>query len=759
MSALFRGMGISPRALFRLLISLQLSFLLPSLSLAEEETEEQVSSLLRKMTLEEKAGQMTQLTLGAISSSEATSENPEAHQFDMDKLRHALINKHVGSILNVHNVAFSAKQWRKVLTQVQTLATEETRLQIPILYGIDSVHGANYVREGTLFPHNLGLAATRNPLLVERCHAVTALETRSAGIPWNFGPSLDVGRQPVWSRYVETFGEDVHITTVMAEASVRGLQGSSLSSRKAVAATAKHFLAYSLPTSGQDRTQTLLPEHYLREYFLPPFKNAIEQGVQAIMVNSGEVNGVPIHASHEMLSVLLREELKFDGVIVSDWEDVKKLHNLHRVAPDLKEAVRMSVHAGIDMCMAPYDFHFSNNLIKLVKEGAIPESRLDESVRRILRMKFSLGLFNEPVPPASNAGEIGSEEAHRLSLQAARESLILLKNEGVLPLEKKGQILLTGPGCHSLAALHGSWSYTWQGTDEEAYPEGLQTILQSFNDGYGRENVLWARGAQWDGSTDFDYAMNKARNADVVVCVLGEKPSTETPGNIPDLSMPDNQLRLVRRLATGKPLILVLLGNRPRLITEIAGHCHAIVYAGQPGPHGGKALYELLTGQFNPSGRLPFTYPRHPNSLLTYDHKYSDSVGPDKETPGFNPLYEFGHGLSYTSFAFSDLKLKSSTLTKSDEILLSVRVSNTGSRAGKETVHVFTRDLFASITPQVKRLRAFSQIELKAGESKVVTFKIPVKELAYHNLESTSVLEPGEFDVMVGDLTERILVK
>jgi beta-glucosidase len=329
----------------------------------------------------------------------------------------------------------------------------------------------------------------------------------------------------------------------------------------------------------------------------------------------------------------------------------------------------------------------------------------------------------------------------------------------VLPLDGKGQILLAGPGCHSLAALHGSWSYTWQGTDEAAYPEGLQTILQSFNDGYGRENVLWARGAQWDGSTDFDYAMNKARNADVVVCVLGEKPSTETPGNIPDLSMPDNQLRLVRRLATGKPLILVLLGNRPRLITEIAGHCHAIVYAGQPGPHGGKALYELLTGQFNPSGRLPFTYPRHPNSLLTYDHKHSDSVGPDKETPGFNPLYEFGHGLSYTSFAFSDLELKSSTLMKSDEILLSVRVSNTGSRAGKETVHVFTRDLFASITPQVKRLRAFSQIELKAGESKIVTFKIPVKELAYHNLENASVLEPGEFDVMVGDLTERILVK
>ena len=759
MSALFIGMGISPHNLLYLPLLLLAVLLLPTISLAEEEIENRVTSLLRRMTLEEKAGQMTQLTLGAVSSDEADSENPEAHKFDTDKLRHALIKKHVGSILNVHNVAFSSKQWISLITEIQKIATEETRIKVPILYGIDSVHGANYVREGTLFPHNLGLAATRNRHLVERCHKVTALETRSAGIPWNFGPSLDVGRQPLWSRYVETFGEDVHITRVMAEAAIRGLQGSSLSSPETVAATAKHFLAYSLPTSGHDRTQTLLPEHDLREYFLPPFTTAVDQGVQAIMVNSGEVNGVPVHASHKILSDLLREEMKFDGVIVSDWEDVKKLHNLHRVAPDLKEAVRIAVDAGIDMCMAPYDFHFSNNLIKLVREGVVAESRLDESVSRILRMKFSLGLFENPVLPASTPGKIGSEEASNTSLQAARESLVLLKNEGVLPLEGKGQILLTGPGCHSLAALHGSWSYTWQGTDEAAYPENLETILQSFNNGHGRENILWARGAQWDGSTDFEYALNKARNADTVVCVLAEKPSTETPGNIPDLSMPDNQLRLVRRLATGKPLILVLLGNRPRLITEIAGHCHAIIYAGQPGPHGGKALYELLTGQFNPSGRLPFTYPRHPNSLLTYDHKHSDSVGPDKQTPGFNPLYEFGHGLSYTSFTISDLKLNSSTLTKEDDIILTVKVANTGSRKGKETVDVFTRDLFATITPSVKRLRAFRQVELKPGEVKAVTLKIPVKELAFHGLENSPVVEPGEFDVMVGGLTERILIK
>ena len=759
MYAVVRGMGLSPHSLSRLTLSLQIGLCVPAFSSTEEDNEKVVSAILGRMTLEEKVGQMTQLTLGAVSSTEASSENPEAHKLDNKKLRHALVNKHVGSILNVHNIAFSAKQWHQLLTQIQNLATGETRLQIPILYGIDSVHGANYVREGTLFPHNLGLAATRNPLLVEHCHAVTALETRAAGIPWNFGPSLDVGRHPLWSRYVETFGEDVYITRIMAEAAVQGLQGTSLDSATAVAATAKHFLAYSYPSSGQDRTQTLLPEHYLREHFLPPFASAVRQGVRAIMVNSGEVNGIPLHASHEMLSVLLREEMKFEGVIVSDWEDVKKLHNLHRVAPDLKEAVRISVNAGIDMCMAPYDFHFPNNLIKLVKEGAIAEGRIDESVRRILRLKFSLGLFDDPIPAATSIEDIGSQKSQELSLQAARESLVLLKNEGVLPLKRTGKILLAGPGCHSLAALHGSWSYTWQGTDEAAYPKGLQTILQSFNTGYGRDNVLWARGAQWDGSTDFDYAMNKSRNADVVVCVLAEKPGTETPGNIPNLSMPDNQLRLVRRLATGKPLVLVILGNRPRLITEIAGHCHAIVYAGHPGPHGGKALYELLTGQFNPSGRLPFTYPRDPNSLLTYDHKHSDTVGPDKETPGFNPLYEFGHGLSYTSFAFSDLKVESSTLGKDDEIHVSVKITNTGQRQGKETVHVFTRDLFASIAPPVKRLRAFSQVELEPGGTETATFKIPVKELAYQGLDNSPVLEPGEFDVMVGSLTARILVR
>lgn len=744
----------------RVLRFLPLAFLWASpLTTAQDEIDDAISLMLVEMSLEEKVGQMTQLTLGALSSAEANAENPDGHQLDEEKLRHAIVEKHVGSILNVHNMAFSAAHWHKTITRIQDLATKETKQKIPVLYGIDSVHGANYVREATLFPHNLGLAATRNPELVEQCSAVTARETRAAGIPWNFGPSLDVGRQPLWSRFSETFGEDVHIANVLGAASVRGLQGDDLTSPQRVAATAKHFLAYSYPLSGRDRTQSLLPERYLREYFLPPFMKAVEENVQAIMVNSSEVNGLPVHANHSVLNKLLRGQMNFQGVVVTDWEDIKKLHELHRIAPTIKEAVRLSVEAGIDICMAPNDYHFTDNLIELVNDGLILEEVLDESVRRILRLKFNLGLFRNPYPDEARLKDFGDEQALALSAQAARESLVLLKNNGVLPLKKDLKILLTGPGCNSLAALHGPWSYTWQGADEGAYPKELNTVLEAFNAGHGRDNVLWARGAQWDGSTDFDYALRKAQSADLIVCVLAEEPSTETPGNISNLALPANQLRLVRKLATGKPLVLVLLENRPRLITSIAGHCHAIVYAGYPGPQGGAALYDLLSGQFNPSGKLPFTYPRDPNSLLPYDHKLSDSIGPNAETSGFNPLFEFGHGLCYTTFKYGNLKLPTTPFTQIDTLSVSVDVTNTGARKGSETVHVFVRDLFASVVPPVQRLRAFRKVEIEPGATETVTFDIPVTDLAFFGPKNYPIVEPGEFEVMVGDQKGSIVVE
>ncbi|MBL50302.1 MAG: beta-glucosidase [Roseibacillus sp.] len=756
---MFALIGTSMRAPSRLLLlALLVLFTAPPVT-ARDEIEDTISLLLARMTLEEKVGQMTQLTLGAVSRSKADSTNPDGHRLDLEKLRQAVVEKHVGSILNVHAMAFSARHWHSTLNQIQDLATTETRHKIPILYGIDSVHGANYVREATLFPHNINLAATWNPELVEKVHAVTARETRAAGIPWNFGPCLDVGRQPLWSRFAETFGEDVHVSERMATAAVRGLQGNSLSAPYQVAATAKHFLAYSNPHSGRDRTQSLLPERYLREHFLPPFIRAVEEDVQAIMVNSSEVNGLPVHANHNVLTKLLRGRMKFEGVVITDWEDVRKLHELHRVAPSVREAVRLAVEAGIDMCMVPNDFHFTDNLIALVREGLIPEEMLDNPVRRILRLKHRLGLFEQPMPDPSLIDEIGREDANALSLQAARESLVLLKNNGILPLSQKGKILLTGPGCHSLAALHGSWSYTWQGADEKAYPPSLDTILEAFNAGHGRDNVLWARGAQWDGSTDFDYAIRKAQNADAIVCVLAEEPSTETPGNISDLAMPQNQLRLVRSLATGKPLILVLLESRPRLITEVAGLCHAIIYAGQPGPHGGAALYELLTGRLNPSGRLPFTYPRSPHNLLPYDHKYSDTIGRDAEAPGFHPLYAFGHGLSFTSFEYDNLKVPAAPLAQTDRLAISVEVTNTGQRRGIETIHLYVRDLYASVTPPVKRLRAFTRAELGPGERRTIKIELPISDLAFFGPENYPIVEPGEFEVMIGNQTAKIAVE
>ena len=744
---------------FSLALTVGFALALPHELKAQDAVDDAISLMLIEMSLEEKVGQMTQLTLGALSSGEATSENPEAHQLDADKLRHAIVDRHVGSIINVHNMAFSGEHWHKVITAIQDLATKETKQKIPILYGIDSIHGANYIREATLFPQNLNLAATRNPDLVEQCHAVCARETRAAGIPWNFGPVLDVGRQPLWSRFFETYGEDVHIATVLGAAAVRGLQGSDLSSTQQVAATAKHFLGYSNPISGRDRTQALLPERYLREHFLPPFMAAVKENVRAVMVNSGEVNGLPVHANHNILTKILRGQMKFKGVVVTDWEDVKKLHSLHRVAPNLKEATRLAVEAGIDLCMAPNDFQFTDHLIELVNEGLILEELIDQTVTRILRLKFDLGLFAKPYPDSGLLKEIGNEQAAALSRQAARQSLVLLKNENVLPLAKDTKILLTGPGCNSLAALHGAWSYTWQGTDEAAYPKKLHTVLEAFNEAHGRDKVLWARGAQWDGSTDFDYALKKAQDADVIVCVLAEEPSTETPGNISDLTLPSNQLRLVRKLAMGKPLILVLLENRPRLITEIAGHCHGIVYAGHPGPHGGSAIYDLLTGEFNPSGKLPFTYPRDPNLLLPYDHKFSDTADSDHDDKGFNPLYEFGHGLSYTTFTYGNLSLPPDPLIQLDSVRLSVKVSNTGTRQGTETVHVFVRDLFASVVPPVKRLRAFRRVTIEAGATETVIFEFPVIDLAFFGPRNYPIVEPGEFEVMIGDQKGTIVVE
>ncbi|NNM28952.1 MAG: beta-glucosidase [Akkermansiaceae bacterium] len=718
-----------------------------------------VDDLLAQLSLEDKAGQMTQLTIGALSRAAATAQDPDGHRIDEEKLRHALVEKGLGSIINMDGAAFSAKHWQTLITTIQEIATAETAHKIPVLYGIDHVHGANYIHEATLFPHATGLAATRNLELAEMAAAVCARETRAVGIPWTFAPVLDVGRQPLWSRFYSTFGEDVHLCSAFGEAMVRGLQGSGISAPDRVAACGKHFIGYSFPFSGRDRTQVLVPERYLREYFLPPFWDAIDNtGLKTIMVNSSEINGIPVHANHSILTKLLRGQIGFEGVVVSDWEDIKKLHDYHRVAPTMKEAVRLAVDAGIDLCMVPYDFSFTDLLVELVNEGAIREEVLDESVRRILRLKYELGLFEDPFPAADAVEIIGNVEAGELSLRAARESLVLLKNDGALPIGPETRILLTGPGCDLRSPLHGPWSYTWQGRDEEAYPRSIPTLLHAFQAAHGRENVRFVPGTTYDGIIDLERAANAAHAADVIVCVLAEEPGAEQAGNIDDLALPAAQARLVRAVSFGKPLVLVLLGNRPRIITESDSLANAVLWAGYPGPKGGQAVYEALRGIFNPSGKLPFTYPRAPHNLVAYDHKFSDTADRHFGFNGFNPLYEFGHGLSYTTFESGNLVVPVTELTLADTLEFSIDVANTGAREGSETVEVFVRDLYASITPPVKRLRDFRKITLAPGESRTLTFRIPVSDLSFHNQQNMPVVEPGEFELQVAGQSAKFTV-
>ena len=744
-----------------------------------------IADLLAKMSIEEKVGQMTQLTLEAVTSTAALPENPGAHTIDPELLKEAIVDRHVGSIQNCFRTAFTAEHWQSLITKIQDLATKETEHKIPVLYGIDSTHGANYVQEATLFPQPLGLAASWDPDLVEQCFALTAAQTRATGIPWSFSPTLDVGRQPLWSRFTETYGEDVHLTTVLGEASVRGLQGDDISSPDRVAATGKHFLAYSMPLNGRDRTQVIIPDRYLREYFLPPFWNAVEKTqIKSLMVNAGEINGLPVHSNYSILTRLLRDQMGFEGVLISDWAGIAQLHTEHRVAPNMKEAVRMAVDAGIDMAIVPLDYQFTDHLVEMVKDGIILEERLDASVTRILRLKLELGLFENPYPDEKALAIFGTEEAAALSLRAAQESLVLLKNDGVLPLPAERTILLTGPGCTSLPALHGSRSYTWQGANHTAYPKELPNLLTAFQELHGKDNILYAPGTSYDRILDLDRAVRAAQRADVIVCVLAEKPSTGTPGDISDLTLPAAQSELVHALSFGKPLIVILLESRPRLITEIDSLANAVVFASHPGPFGGAALHDLLTGAINPSGKLPFTYPRHPHSILPYDHKASDAPA---DSDAFNPLYEFGHGLSYTTFAYSKLVVTKPVVEEDpdlppeipplpgedsepgedgedeeedntffyeyDTLEFSVELTNTGSREGTEVVQVFIRDLYASITPPVKRLRAFKRVSLAPGETRSVHFSIPVMNLSYIGAQNTWFHEAGDFEVTIGNQT------
>ncbi|HET7234357.1 MAG TPA: glycoside hydrolase family 3 N-terminal domain-containing protein [Longimicrobium sp.] len=704
-----------------------------------------VDSLLARMTLEEKVGQMTQLTVAAFT----TRDTPHRDSIRLDpaRLREGIVNRHIGSILNTEQGALTVEGWHAAIRQIQQMAMRETRLGIPVLYGIDFVHGANYTRGGTIFPQNLAMAATFDTALARRAGEITGDEAYASGLPWNFAPVLDVGRQPLWPRFYETFGEDPWLASLLGAGQVEGMQRGGR-----VAATMKHYLGYSNPRSGHDRTPAYMSVREVRESYLPPFAAAVRAGARAVMVNSGEIDGEPLHASRYWLTDVLRGELGFDGVIVTDWSDIIYLNTRHHVAPTLKDAVRMAVQAGIDMSMTPTDYQFYDDLIALVREGAIPESRIDQSVRRILMLKAELGVFDHPFPDAAAASRVGSEASAAVSRQAAREAITLLKNDGgVLPLRKDARILLTGPAAHSLTALNGGWTYTWQGADASHYPDGPRTLLEAMLK--RARDVRYLPGSAFTDTMDAASAARAARDVDVAVIAIGEDAYAETPGNIDDLTLPEPQLRLVEAIqATGTPVVLVLVEGRPRVIHRIADRARGIVMAYWPGMQGGEALAEVLFGEVNPSGKLPFTYPRNVNQLVPYDHRNTDEIGPDGPT-GFRPQWPFGTGLSYTTFAYADLKASLPVLRHGGELRVTVNVRNTGPREGTETVLLYTHQRFAQLTPAVRRLRGVQRVTLRPGESRAVAFTLSAPDLSYVGRDGKPVYEAGMFDVMVGGLT------
>jgi beta-glucosidase len=736
----------------------------------KKNNEAKIEALLKKMTLEEKVGQMTQLTIDMV-----TSGKDQQVRLDQVKLEKAINQYGVGSVLNVTNQALPIDRWHEIISGIQT-AAGKTRLKIPVIYGIDSIHGANYVQGSTLFPQEIGMGATWNPLLMKRAAEITAMETRAAGIPWSFSPVLDVGRNPQWARLWETFGEDPYLAKVMGAAFVRGLEGDDVSSGKSVAASLKHYVGYSFPLNGRDRTPAWIPEHYLREFFLPPFSAAVQAGARTVMVNSAEINGVPGHINKHLLTDVLKNELKFDGFIVTDWEDIKKLVTQWRVAKDEKEATELAINAGIDMSMVPLSYSFSDNLIALVKEKRVSMLRIDDAVRRILRVKFELGLFENAMPDKSLMANFGKPEYPQIALEAARESLVLLKNQNnILPLAKNKKVLVTGPTADSLISLNNGWTYVWQGSEPTLYPKEKPTIQKATEEKIGGKNFEFVQGTRIirkpntpsnnnptniDEEVNVKKAVDEAKDADFVVLCLGEGSYTEHPGDISDLTLPETQLKFAEQIiATGKPVILVLAEGRPRVISRIADKVSAILLAPNPGNEGGRAVADVIFGDYNPNGKLPYTYPRSAGYLATYDRRAFETDGKDYQTSPFYPQFEFGYGLSYTNFSYSNLCISPETVGMNGTVTVSIDVKNTGNRTGKETVILYLRDEVASITPQGKRVKRFAKINLEPNQTKTLTFNLTRDDFSFINIDNKPLAEAGDFTVRIGDLSGKFTLR
>ena len=730
--------------------------------------EAHIQEWLKKMTLEEKIGQMCEITIDVVSDFEASKKNG----FTLNPaMLDTVIGKYkVGSLLNVPlSVAQKKEKWAEAIKQIQDLSMKE--IGIPCIYGVDQIHGTTYTLDGTMFPQGINMGAAFNRELTEKAAAISAYETKAGCIPWTYAPVVDLGRDPRWSRMWENYGEDCYVNAEMGKASVRGFQGSDPNhiGEYNVAACMKHYMGYGVPVSGKDRTPSSISRSDMREKHFAPFLAAIRQGALSVMVNSGVDNGVPFHANRELLTEWLKEDLNWDGMIVTDWADINNLCTRDHIAATKKEAVKIAINAGIDMSMVPYEVSFCDYLKELVQEGEVPMSRIDDAVARVLRLKYRLGLFENPYWDIKKYNKFGSEEFARVALQAAEESEVLLKNEGnILPLAKGTKILLAGPNANSMRCLNGGWSYSWQGHLADQCAGAYNTIYESLCNKYGKENIIYEPGVTYapykndnwweENQPEIEKSVAAASRADVIIACIGENSYCETPGNLSNLTMSENQRNLVKALAaTGKPVILILNQGRPRIINDIVPLAKAVVNVMLPSNYGGDALANLLAGDANFSGKMPFTYPKHINALANYDYKPCENMGQMGGNYNYDSVmdvqWEFGFGLSYTTYSYSNLKVDKTSFTADDVLTVSVDVTNTGKVAGKESVLLYSKDLVASSTPDNIRLRNFEKIELNPGETKTVTMQLKGSDLAFVGYDGKWRLEKGDFTIKCGGQT------
>ena len=729
---------------------------------SDAKVEAQVEQTLQKLTLEEKVGQMMELVTDLFGANDKNG----VFYIDEKKTDSILSRYKVGSILNAPNTcAPTAKQWEKYLQQIQKISMK--RIGIPCVFGLDQNHGSTYTQGGTLFPQNINVAATFNREVARRSAEATAYETRAVSIPCTYSPTVDLGRDARWPRIWENFGEDCYLSAEMGKAMVLGFQGEDPNhiDQHHIATSMKHFMGYGVPWTGKDRTPAYISPADLREKHFAPFLAGIQAGALTVMVNSASVNGMPMHANKDILTGWLKEETGWDGVLITDWADINNLYTREMVAKDKKDALRIAINAGIDMIMEPYSCDACGYLIQLVKEGKIPMSRIDDACRRVLRMKYRLGLFEHPTQKLKDYPKFGGEEFAKLSLDGATESMVLLKNEGgILPLQQGKKILLTGPNANQMRCLDGGWSYTWQGHRADEFAGKYNTIYEAFCNEYGKENVILNQGVTYnekgkyweENEPNIEAAVAAAKDADVIVACIGENSYTETPGNLTDLWLSENQRNLVKALAkTGKPIILVLNEGRPRLIADIEPLAKAVIDIFLPGNYGGDALAQLVAGKQNFSGKMPYTYPKEINSLANYDFKKSEEVGTMEGAYDYNAKitqqWGFGQGLSYATYQYSNLKVAQKAFRHGDVIRVSVDVKNTGKVAGKESILLFSSDLIASMVPDGRRLRAFEKVDLQPGETKTVTFNLKADDLAFVGYDGKWILEEGDFKLTIAD--------